>query len=131
MKLVKAARLHAYHPAEAVRVEDIFLPEPKTGEVLISVHAAGVNPIDWKIRAGYLAQMKLPATMGGDFSGVVEVVGPDVEGFKVGDEVYGQSSLLFGGSGSFAESTSPKRRTSRRSRETSTTRKPAHCRLPA
>jgi NADPH:quinone reductase-like Zn-dependent oxidoreductase len=105
MKSVKSARLYAYRGAEAVRVEDVSLPEPKTGEVLISVHAAGVNPIDWKIRGGYLARMKLPATMGGDFSGVVEVVGPDVKGFKVGDEVYGQSSVLFGGSGSFAEST--------------------------
>jgi NADPH:quinone reductase-like Zn-dependent oxidoreductase len=105
MKSVKSVRLQAYRGAEAVHVEDVFLFEPKTGEVLISVHAAGVNPIDWKIRAGYLPRLKLPTTMGGDFSGVVEVLGPDVKAFKVGDEVYGQSSLLFGGSGSFAEYT--------------------------
>ena len=64
-----------------------------------------MNPIDWKIRAGYLPRLKLPTTMGGDFSGVVEVLAPDVKAFKVADEVYGQSSLLFGGSGSFAEYT--------------------------
>ena len=54
MKSFKSVRLQAYRGAEAVHVEDVFLFEPKTGEVLVSVHAAGVNPIDWKIRAGYL-----------------------------------------------------------------------------
>jgi alcohol dehydrogenase len=105
MKTVKAARIHNYGGPEAVQVEDISLPEPQAGELLIRIHAAGVNPIDWKIRAGYMKQMmplQLPLTLGGDFSGVVEV-GADVADFKVGDEVYGQSGVLNGGSGSFAE----------------------------
>ena len=107
MKAVKAARLHNYGGAEAVRVEDTSLPDPQSGELLIRIHAAGVNPIDWKIRAGYLQQMMrrpLPFTLGGDFSGVVEAVGSGVAGFKVGDEVYGQAAVFNSGSGSFAES---------------------------
>jgi NADPH:quinone reductase-like Zn-dependent oxidoreductase len=106
MKTVKAARIHNYDGAKALRFEGTTVPEPQSGEVLVRVHAAGVNPIDWKIRAGYLQQMKLlqlPFTLGGDFSGVVQAVGKDVAGCKVGDEVYGQASVFNRGSGSFAE----------------------------
>jgi len=90
MKPIKAARIHNYGGPEVVRVESTSLPEPQTGQVLIRVHAAGVNPIDWKIRAGYLQQMMPvppPFTLGGDFAGVVESAGPGVSGFKAGDEV--------------------------------------------
>lgn len=78
------------------------------GKVLVEVSAASVNPIDWKIRQGYLAQMvplQFPVTLGGDFSGVVKAVGNGVTTLKVGDEVYGQAGALLGGSGSFAEYT--------------------------
>ena len=107
MKEFKAARIHNYGGAEVVRVENTALPEPQAGELAVRVHAAGVNPVDWKIRAGYLQQMMplpLPFTLGGDFSGVVEAVGDGVEGFRVGDEIYGQAAVFTGGSGSFAES---------------------------
>lgn len=106
MKTVKAARIHNYDGAKAVRVEDTTVPEPESGELLIRVHAAGVNSLDWKICAGYLQQIKLlqlPFTLGGDFSGVIQAVGKDVAGCKVGDEVYGQASVYNRGSGSFAE----------------------------
>ena len=106
MKTVKAARIHNYDGAKAVRIEDATVPNPQCGELRVRVHAAGVNSIDWKIRAGYLQQMKplqLPFTLGGDFSGVVQAVGPDVAGCKVGDEVYGLASVFNDGSGSFAE----------------------------
>lgn len=106
MKTVKAARIHNYDGAKALRVEGTTVHEPQSGEVLVRVHAAGVNSIDWKIRAGYLQQMKLlqfPFTLGGDFSGVVQAVGRDVVSRKVGDEVYGQASVFNRGSGSFAE----------------------------
>jgi NADPH:quinone reductase-like Zn-dependent oxidoreductase len=106
MKVVKAARIHSYGGAEGVRIEEVSLPEPRTGELVIRVHAAGVNPLDWQIRAGYLQQMmplSLPFTLGGDFSGVVEACGPGVTHFKAGDEVYGQAPVFIGGSGSFAE----------------------------
>jgi alcohol dehydrogenase len=74
--------------------------------VLVEVYAAGVNPVDWKIREGYMAKMaplQFPATLGGDFSGIVETVGAGVLGFKKGDEVYGRDGLPGSGSGSFAE----------------------------
>jgi NADPH:quinone reductase-like Zn-dependent oxidoreductase len=106
MRTIRAARLEHYGGVDAVRIEDIPIPELESGELLVRVRAAGVNPTDWKIRAGLLQKnipMRLPATLGGDFSGVVDAVGPAVEGFKAGDEVYGQASLLAGGSGSFAE----------------------------
>ncbi|HEY2677436.1 MAG TPA: NADP-dependent oxidoreductase [Steroidobacteraceae bacterium] len=106
MKTIKAARIHNYGGWKAVKVEEVLLPKLRTGELLIRVYAAGVNPIDWKIRTGYLQQMmplSLPFTLGGDFSGVVEEIRPGIANFKVGDEVYGQAPVFSGASGSFAE----------------------------
>ena len=106
MKAAKAARLQAYGEPNGIHVESVPLRDPQAGELRIRVHAAGVNPIDLKIRAGYFQKMspQLPFTLGGDFSGVVEAVGSDVENFKVGDEVYGQASETFHrGTGTFAE----------------------------
>ena len=54
MKNMKAVRIHQYGGPEVLIFEDAPRPEPDSAEVLIRVHAAGVNPIDWKIRAGYL-----------------------------------------------------------------------------
>ena len=105
MTTVKAARIHAYGGSEAVRVEEVELPARSNGQILVRVHDAGVNPVDWKIRSGYLRQvapLPLPFTLGGDFSGVVEEV-PAGLGFKAGDEVFGTAVVLAGGSGSFAE----------------------------
>jgi NADPH:quinone reductase-like Zn-dependent oxidoreductase len=81
-------------------------PAPGKGQVLVEVHAASLNPIDWKVRAGYLQEMvplSMPATLGGDVAGVVAGVGESVAGLKVGDRVYGYPSLLAGGTGSFAQ----------------------------
>jgi NADPH:quinone reductase-like Zn-dependent oxidoreductase len=106
MKTIKAARLHRYGGANTIQVEEVSLADPQSGQLLVRVNAAGVNPIDWKIRAGYMQQtmpLQLPVTLGGDFSGVVELVGTGVTNFKVGDQVYGQASVTNGGSGSFAE----------------------------
>lgn len=106
MRTVRAARLDHYGGAEAVHVEAISLPEPKSGELLVRIYAAGLNPIDWKTRAGELREktpLQLPVTLGGDFSGVVETIGSGATGFKVDDEVYGQASAAHGGSGAFAE----------------------------
>ncbi|HEY2531729.1 MAG TPA: NADP-dependent oxidoreductase [Xanthobacteraceae bacterium] len=106
MRIVKAARIHYYGGWEAVKIEEISLPKLRVAELLVRVHAAGVNPVDWKIRAGQLRQMmplSLPFTLGCDFSGVVEELRPGVGNFKVGDEVYGQAPVFTGASGSFAE----------------------------
>lgn len=100
---MKAAQINKYGGSEVVEINN-NAPKPAVlpGQLLVEVYAAGVNPIDWKIREGYIP-LKFPATLGGDFSGVVADVGEDVLGFKKGLEVYGYASILGGGSGSFAE----------------------------
>jgi NADPH:quinone reductase-like Zn-dependent oxidoreductase len=79
------------------------LPTPTigAGEMLVRVHAAGVNPIDWKIRDGFKAieDIRFPLILGQDAAGVVVQVGPQVTRFAVGDEVYGGFWLA----GAFAE----------------------------
>jgi NADPH:quinone reductase-like Zn-dependent oxidoreductase len=80
--------------------------DPSAGKVLVKIKAAGINPVDWKIREGYMQQMiplQFPSSLGADFSGVIEKVGQGVSEFRQGDEVYGQASMLSGGSGAFAE----------------------------
>ncbi|VVB90253.1 NAD-dependent alcohol dehydrogenase [uncultured archaeon] len=104
---MKAAQINNYGGSEVVKInENAPKPTVSQGQLLVEVYAAGVNPVDWKIREGYMRQMaplKFPATLGGDYSGVVAEVGEGVPGFKKGDEVYGQASITRGGSGSFAE----------------------------
>ena len=73
------------------------LPEPHAGpgEVRIAVRTAGVNPVDWKVRAGYMQEVMpvvFPAIPGMDAAGVVDEVGEGVEGIGVGDEVFGSGS---------------------------------------
>ena len=104
---MKAAQINNYGGSEVVKINN-NAPKPivSRGRLLIEVRAAGVNPVDWKIREGYMKQMaplQFPATLGGDFSGVVTEVGEAVSGFEKGDEIYGQASIIRGGSGSFAE----------------------------
>jgi NADPH:quinone reductase-like Zn-dependent oxidoreductase len=89
---MKAVRFHAYGAPDVLVYEDAPKPEPAAGEVLVKVHAASVNPIDWKIRAGHLRGFRdypLPFIPGWDVSGVIESVGSGVTGFKPGDDVYG------------------------------------------
>ena len=95
-----AVRMHSYGGPESLKYEEIPRPVPQTGEILIKVHAAGVNPVDWKIRNGYLrstANYKLPLIPGWDFSGVVESLGPGAERFIAGDEVFGGGNIFFNG----------------------------------
>ena len=80
---------------DVLRLEDAERPEPGDGEVLIEVHAASVNPIDWKYRRG-LSPKRLPAVLGSDVSGTIELSRAD--GFAAGDEVFG-----FAASGAYAE----------------------------
>jgi NADPH:quinone reductase-like Zn-dependent oxidoreductase len=102
---MKSAKIVKYGSSGAIEISDVSQPDLSGGQVLVQVLAAGVNPADWKIRAGYMAKMlpQLPFTPGGDFAGVVKTVGPGVTGYQPGDEVYGQASIMSGGSGSFAQ----------------------------
>lgn len=96
---MKAIRLHSFGTSDQLHLDDIPKPSPHAGEVLIRVHAASVNPVDYKIRSGEFkpGELKLPLTMGRDISGVVEAVGPDVARFAVGDAVYALLDLDHGG----------------------------------
>lgn len=78
---------------------DVTLPPPGAGQLLVSVRAAGVNPADWKVRAGTrkdTVPVTLPAVLGREVSGVVIGVGPRVTEFEVGDEVFGATATGFG-----------------------------------
>lgn len=91
---IQAIRVHQYGGPEELKLERIPRPEPQAGEVLVRIHAAGVNPVDWKIRAGWLKDflpMQFPYTSGLDLAGVVEEIGPGVTAFQKGQAVFGQS----------------------------------------
>jgi alcohol dehydrogenase len=106
---MKAAQMKGYGSSdEVIEInENVPAPnDPSAGKVLVKIKAAGINPIDWKIREGYMQQMiplQFPSPLGLDFSGVIEKVGQGVSEFRQGDEVYGQASIMSGGSGAFAE----------------------------
>jgi NADPH:quinone reductase-like Zn-dependent oxidoreductase len=98
---MKAVRIHEYGGIDAVSYEDAPEPELHEGDVLVRVHAAGVNPFDWYVCMGLVQNFvayDLPVTIGCDVSGVVEKVGPGVQDLAVGDEVYGQTDYTRDGS---------------------------------
>ena len=109
--MMKAIRLHAFGGPEVLRYEDAPKPQLKAGEVLVRVHAAGINPPDWYLRDGYRTlppewqpPVALPAIPGSDISGVVEAVAADVANFAVGDEVFGMVRFpSFGDSAAYAQ----------------------------
>ena len=102
---MKAARYHCYGGPEILRIEEVQKPSPGAGEVLVRVHAAGVNPLDWHYLRGTPYLMRLLAgigrprdnRLGVDFAGTVEAVGTDVTRFEPGDDVFG------GAAGAYAE----------------------------
>ena len=104
---MKALQMTRYGGRDVVELnQNAPKPVADKGQVLIEVQTAGINPIDWKIRAGYLKEhlpLTMPATFGGDVAGVVAGVDDSVSGLSVGDRVYGYASPVSGGSGSFAE----------------------------
>ena len=106
MEKMKAVQVHNYGGPEVLRFEDAPRPEPGSGELLIRVHAASVNAIDWKARAGYLKDvfpLPLPYIPGWDVSGIVEAIGPGVSKFKKSDEVYARPDGARNGKGTYAE----------------------------
>jgi NADPH:quinone reductase-like Zn-dependent oxidoreductase len=100
---MRAAVLDAV--GQPFRIAELGRPVPAQGQVLVRIHASGVNPLDTKIRAGQAAhaQQPLPSVLGMDLAGVVEVVGPGVTKFRRGDEVYGMAGGIGGLQGTLAE----------------------------
>ncbi len=97
---MKAIVFEQFGDASVLEVKDIDQPELGENEVVVDVRAAAINPLDVKIRAGYLAHMTgsdFPMVTGGDFAGVVSSVGPGVSNTKVGDEVFGSVNIAFKG----------------------------------
>jgi NADPH:quinone reductase-like Zn-dependent oxidoreductase len=95
---VKAARIHSFGPTDVVVVEDVPMPSPGPGEVLVRVMAAGVAAWDAIIREGKSkVSPQPPLTLGSDLSGVVEQIGPGVTDFAPADEVYGVTNPQFCG----------------------------------
>src|SRR5437763_16274598 len=90
----QAIRAYQYGGPEQLRLERIERQVPRSGEVRVRVHAAGVNPIDWKICQGLLTDLfptPFPHLPGRDLAGIVEEVGPGVTRFEIGQAVFGQS----------------------------------------
>jgi NADPH:quinone reductase-like Zn-dependent oxidoreductase len=110
---MKAVRQHAFGGPEVLQYEEAPMPELNPGEVLVRVHAVGVNPPDWYLRDGYKMlppewqpPVSFPLILGTDISGVIAAVADDVTGFAVGDEVFAMVRFptgLAGGSRAYAE----------------------------
>jgi NADPH:quinone reductase-like Zn-dependent oxidoreductase len=96
MRTMKAVCIYSYGGPGVLVYEDAPRPLPSDGEVLVRVHAAGVNPVDWKIREGHLKDMlhhTFPLVLGWDVSGVVEALGANVARLRVGDEVFSRPDI--------------------------------------
>ncbi|MFF8942221.1 NADP-dependent oxidoreductase [Streptomyces sp. NPDC014864] len=103
---MKAITLDKYGSPDDLRLTDVPHPKVAPAEVLIRVKAAGVNPVDWKLAAGYLdpiMEVRFPLISGWDVAGVVEGVGLDAGEFAVGDEVFGYVRKDWAQNGTYAE----------------------------
>ncbi|MGH9736136.1 MAG: NADPH:quinone reductase [Candidatus Acidiferrales bacterium] len=99
---MKAIMVHQFGGPEVLKYEDVPTPQPAAGQVLVRVHAAGVNPYDTYMRAGtYAIKPPLPYTPGSDAAGEVEAVGQGAAKFKRGDRVYTAKTVT----GAYAEYT--------------------------
>lgn len=96
--IVKAYRVHEFGGPDVIVQDEIDLPSPGTGDVLVKVKAAGVGPWDGWIRSGHSAlPQPLPLTLGSDLSGAIAALGPDVGDFELGQAVYGVTNARFVG----------------------------------
>lgn len=101
---MRAVRIHGYGGVEKLTLEEVPVPRPQAGDVVVRIFASSVNPIDWRIRSGSVQArlpVTLPKTLGCDFSGTVSEVGAGVTDFKVGDEVFAYSKA--GTEGTYAD----------------------------
>lgn len=93
---MRAIRIHQYGGTEILQLNQIDTPKINTDDILIKVKSSSINPVDWKIREGYLKDFipyQMPVTLGFDVSGVVSEVGSEVTDFKVGDEVFSRPDI--------------------------------------
>tara|TARA_R110000868_G_scaffold111773_2_gene301551 strand:+ start:2135 stop:3172 length:1038 start_codon:yes stop_codon:yes gene_type:complete len=110
-QIMKAIRQHEFGGPEVLQYEDAPVPELKHGEVLVKVHAVGLNPPDWYLRDGYKMlppewqpKVPFPIILGTDISGIIEAVAEDVKDFAIGDEIYSIVRFpSFGESQAYAE----------------------------
>ncbi len=98
---MKAVYIEQYGGPDVVKYGDRPDPVAVTGEVVVDVVAASVNGADWKVRAGHYGYTKFPLGLGRDFSGVISALGPRVDDFKIGDDVFGVCEQ--GQEGAYAE----------------------------
>ena len=97
---MKAIRVHEFGGPEVLKLEEVATPKPSAGEVVVRIHAAGVNPYDTYMRAGtYAVKPSLPYIPGSDGAGTVEAVGQGVKKVKPGDRVYTARTIT----GAYAE----------------------------
>ena len=98
---MRAIQIHQYGGTEMLKLEEVDTPQINSDDILIKVKTAAVNPVDWKIREGYLQEFipyPMPFTLGWDVAGIVTEVGSDVTDFKVGDEVFSRPNIARNGS---------------------------------
>jgi NADPH:quinone reductase-like Zn-dependent oxidoreductase len=103
---MKACFIEGFGGRDKLKVADLPKPQAAEGEVLVRIHAAGVNPVDWKIREGWLKDLfphRFPVILGWDMAGTVEAVGPAAGRFKPGDQVYAYARLPEIHKGTYAE----------------------------
>jgi NADPH2:quinone reductase len=97
---MKSIRVHEFGAIDVLKLEEIPTPTPAHGQVLVRIHAAGVNPYDTYMRAGtYAIKPPLPYTPGSDGAGIVEAVGEGIKKVKPGDRVYTAKTIT----GAYAE----------------------------
>lgn len=98
---MKAVRVNEVGGPEVLRIEEVAIPEPAAGQVLVKVFAFGINPVETYIRSGKAGRVPptLPYTPGQDCAGTVEKIGAEVEGWKVGDRVFSTNTIT----GSYAQ----------------------------
>ena len=97
---MKAIRIQSFGAADQLELQDVPMPACGPSDIVVRVVAAGVNPVDWKIRSGAMATafpVKAPATLGWDAAGVVSAVGAGVTRFKTGDAVFFFAEFARGG----------------------------------
>ncbi len=101
---MKAIVIEQYGGKDQLKEKEVAVPTPEDNQVLIEMHATSINPIDWKLREGYLKDMlpfEFPIILGWDAAGVIKEVGSKVSKFKAGDKVFSRPATT--NRGTYAE----------------------------